>query len=551
MLFKKTLPLGAVLLLAGCASLPADRGLSEVRGMVKDRGGLGIADPAAETRTEVSTLLAEPLTAERAVAVALLRSPTLRREYAQLGLAQSDVLEASRLSNPTLSVSVLSSNVAGDRNQVGYGLVQNFTDLLFLSAKGRIARGDLARVKQEVAGRILELTSDVRQAYYRAASAGQVAQMREVVAHAAETSGELAKRFHDAGNINELEWKREQAAGTQARLDADAAKAEAAAASLELNALLGLRASEMTWSLDAALPLPVADETPVEELQKLALERRLDLAAKRAEVAQVADVRSLAGRLGWLGVVEVGIEGERETDGTRLLGPTFSLQLPIFNQGQASIARIDAMSDLVQAELAGLEAEVGISVATAYQTMLAARARADRHLRDLIPQREAIVARTQELQNFMIVGPFELLVAKQEEYDAYQSYLEAIRDYWVARAELGKAVGSRLPSDERIPGAKASAVRLPAKAPAMNMGGHEGHSMQDMPQGMDHESMGHESMDHGSMDHGSMDHGAPAPSEPEEGAAHGHDHHAPSRPEVPADAPAQPVIQEEPHAPHN
>ena len=190
MLFKKILPIWAAAMLGGCASLPADRGLSDIRGLIKQRSGLTLGESNAESHAEVAGLLSKPLTADNAVAVALLRSLVLRREYAQLGLAQADLLEASRLSNPTLSVSVLYSNAPGEGRKVGYGLVQNFTDLLFLSSKNRIAQGDSARIKQEVGGRILNFALDVRQAHLRAVSAEQVGQMRAVVAHAAESSAE-------------------------------------------------------------------------------------------------------------------------------------------------------------------------------------------------------------------------------------------------------------------------------------------------------------------------------------------------------------------------
>lgn len=43
-----------------------------------------------------------------------------------------------------------------------------------------------------------------------------------------------------------------------------------------------------------------------------------------------------------------------------------------------------------------------------------------------------------------------LLATKQQEYNAYQGYLEAIRDYWLARAELTRAVGNSLPSSAHI-----------------------------------------------------------------------------------------------------
>jgi cobalt-zinc-cadmium efflux system outer membrane protein len=42
-----------------------------------------------------------------------------------------------------------------------------------------------------------------------------------------------------------------------------------------------------------------------------------------------------------------------------------------------------------------------------------------------------------------------LIQAKTREFAAYQSYLEAVRDYWLARVELARAVGQPLPSDEK------------------------------------------------------------------------------------------------------
>jgi cobalt-zinc-cadmium efflux system outer membrane protein len=44
----------------------------------------------------------------------------------------------------------------------------------------------------------------------------------------------------------------------------------------------------------------------------------------------------------------------------------------------------------------------------------------------------------------MQIGPFQLLQAKQEEVRMGADYVEAQRDYWIARAELEKAVGGSL-----------------------------------------------------------------------------------------------------------
>ena len=46
----------------------------------------------------------------------------------------------------------------------------------------------------------------------------------------------------------------------------------------------------------------------------------------------------------------------------------------------------------------------------------------------------------------MAMPVFALLQAKQAEIDAAHMYLDALRDYWSARAELERATGGMLPA---------------------------------------------------------------------------------------------------------
>jgi len=41
-------------------------------------------------------------------------------------------------------------------------------------------------------------------------------------------------------------------------------------------------------------------------------------------------------------------------------------------------------------------------------------------------------------------SPFDLLLAKQNEIFAERGYIDALRDYWIASADLERAVGGRL-----------------------------------------------------------------------------------------------------------
>jgi cobalt-zinc-cadmium efflux system outer membrane protein len=58
----------------------------------------------------------------------------------------------------------------------------------------------------------------------------------------------------------------------------------------------------------------------------------------------------------------------------------------------------------------------------------------------LLPQRVQIVNQTQLQYNAMQVGPIDLLQAKERELDTERAYVEVWRDYWIARAELERAL---------------------------------------------------------------------------------------------------------------
>jgi len=71
-------------------------------------------------------------------------------------------------------------------------------------------------------------------------------------------------------------------------------------------------------------------------------------------------------------------------------------------------------------------------------------ARRGRALRTvLLPLRERVVQHAQLRYNAMLLGVFQLLVARREQIDAYRDYLDSVRDYWIARADLERAAAGR------------------------------------------------------------------------------------------------------------
>lgn len=491
------------LMTTGCASLPAGQGRDEVASLVSARGRALEQRDDSDARKWVVAQLSQPLTADAAVRIALAQNPRLRSEYARLGIASAEVYDAGRLSNPRLSASIMFSNEAGAADQLSFGLAQSFTSLLLLGTRSRLAGGEFERVQQSVGAEILNLAAETETAFFELAGAQQVEKMRAVVANAAGLSAELAQRFFDAGNIKRLELSREQAAASQARLDLLEAQGHSAAARSALNALMGLNGGATRWTVTSGLPAPLPREDELPELLRLAGESRLDLLAARKEVELLADSLGLTRRFRYLGEMEVGVETERKTDRARLTGPNFTWELPLFSQNQGAVARAQAQLQGAEARLQELEIAATNAVQLASLRVANAKARAENYRSALIPQREQIVARSQEEVNYMLMGQFELLRAKQDEYDAYQGYLEAVRDYWVARAELAREVGTRLPSS-----AQATPELLDADELTRPQGGGMEGMDHDMP-GMEPSGDGMKEMDHSG--HGGASQKKPVP----------------------------------------
>jgi outer membrane protein, heavy metal efflux system len=472
----------AAMALAGCTSLPRERGYSQTGDLIEARLG---ARPAWSLDAALSPMPPPeipiaPLSVNQAIRSAFLYNPRIREEYARLGLGRAELEEARRIANPSFGYVKLNPQ-SGGGNQITRSLSLSFTDLLLLPARKRFATGELDRLQKAVAAELLNLATDVEVAWFESVSAAQIAAMRDVVAEAAERSAELAQRFFDAGNITRLQLEQELAAAAQARIAAVRAAADILRARTVLAGLMGLPV-EASWTTLAQLPAPPRATFSADALVPLALSQRLDLAAVRQEVTLREDALGVTRRWRWLGAVDLGYEREHELDANVIRGPTLSLQLPIFNQGQGAITRAQAELMDARARLDGLALGVHNNARLGVERLTVQRDIAERYRTLLVPRREAIVARTQEQVNFMLKGVFELILAKQQEYDAYQEYLEAVRDYWTTRAELRRVVGGQLPDDEVALGATIGVdAILPAETPpAMD------HSMHGMsPAGED------------------------------------------------------------------
>ncbi len=427
----------------GCASLPAHQGYQEANRLVETRIGLAPVYPDDGASVPgLPELSASPIDAEQAVRIAFLHSPRVAVSWARIGLSRADLEAARRLVNPGLSLVHLNASQGGE--QISRSLALSVSDVLLRPVRQRYAVASMQQMQLQVASELQALAIEVEIGWYQAVAADQIAETRSLIAEAAGQSALLAQRFFEAGNINRLQLAQEQAASATASIESSRARMRAVQARSDLASLMGLPV-EAHWATSRLPELPAADAVDPDSLVSLATAQRLDLIAARQQLDLREDAFATARRWRWLGRFEVGYERESEADGGVMRGPTFSIELPIFNQGQDVLARAEAQRAEAEARFDQARLEVRNNVRAALEGMQMAREVAERYQVELVPAREEVITRTQEEVNFMLKGVFELIAAKQAGYDAWQGYLESVRDYWIEHTRLRAAVGGLLP----------------------------------------------------------------------------------------------------------
>ncbi len=464
---KPILSLAALpLILVGCAATSPKAALDDVNKTVAARTGqqtIGMSNDV------VTILLQTNLTAQSAVTIALLNNKSLQAEFAEVGISQADLAQASRLHNIQLFGSWRFPNQPPSLADTEYSAAADILDLLTMPARKKIAARNLEQTKLQVADKVLRLAADTQMAFYKLQSQSELGKRLNMIVEVNEAAADLAQRQFDAGNINDLELHNQQAPAIQARLDLMHAKAETRMEREHLNRLLGLSGGQINWQIADELPLLPEKELPLENLEALAVNQRLDLAAKRSQAESIAAALKLKRKTRFIPGVTLGVDTERSPDGQRVTGPTLGLELPIFDQGQPAVAKLAAEFQQANNNYMAHEVNVRSEVRETRDALLAAREAVEFSQKNLMPLRKRILGETLLDYNAMQKSSYELLAAKERQQMSEQGYVEALRDYWIARVGLESAVGGRLSGE-------VSPMPMPAKMDSTPTTEHQNHN---------------------------------------------------------------------------
>jgi cobalt-zinc-cadmium efflux system outer membrane protein len=483
--------------MAGCATVNPAPDYRRLQEQVERATGYAQAYQPGEEATiaaRVGALMTDGLTAGEAAQIALLNNSDFRVACYKIGIARADVVQSGLLSNPSLGVA-LRLPAGGGLASLEADLAQNVAELWQIPVRKKVAERALDRAILDVAAQAARIAAGAKSAYYAAVGADQRLVIAEENLEVTRTVLELAEFRRSAGAGSELDVNLARGVALEAELAVQQARLAAAGARRRLAAVLGLTLGADDPVL-AEGPVAIPDNTlDADRLIDAALAERLDICALRQAVA-AAEERLVLEYRRVFPTLEIGValeRGERgRAEGRDLLadtarssiaaggltapdieprsarrvntdfaiGPSLALELPIFDQNQAQIARARYELEQRRLLLEGLQRNVRQDVHGTVELAHTAWRIARFYRDEVIPQAQLSLEMSRESYRAGKSSVLAVLDAERTYLTARGDYVEALRKAATVIPTLELAVGFPFDRIVNVAGGRAPTPRL-------------------------------------------------------------------------------------------
>jgi outer membrane protein TolC len=438
--------LGMAALLAGCARFSPDGGMDVVTGIAaaelkvdanKINGGESNAVAGARTRE----LLASPLSADRAVRIALLNNKGLQAAYNELGIAEAAKIEAGLPPNPTFVLSRLSTSVELD---VERQIVVDLLALATLPARSEIAADRFHQAQLQAAEETLRLGAETRRNFYRAVAARQLVGFLTEATAAAETTAKLAKELGDTGAMNKLDLAREQTFYIELTAHLASSQQQAASEREGLIRSLGLSGGDHALKLPTVLPALPKRAQAMQVVEVEAIRQRVDLQIARIEVDTLGKFYGLTQVTRFINLLDVSGISRTQSDPEGLHGTggggEIEFQIPIFDFGEVRLRQAGETYMHAVNRLTEKAVNVRSEARDAYVRYRSGYEIALKYRDHVLPLRQVITDETILRYGAMQIDVFSLLTEARQRLAVNVAAIESQRDFWLANTNLRAAI---------------------------------------------------------------------------------------------------------------
>lgn len=389
-------------------------------------------------------MLNEALTVENAVQLALLNNPELKGHFHAIGISQGDLLEACLISNPIFEITTRRPNEPAKYWNTELALTTFLLDFFLRPLKIRVGRLEVQEAQLAYAEQALSLIYQIQESYYTLYALESSAALYGEIVHHKQLMVEVAEKQFANGNINELTLTEHKSALEKSKIEYSNVLSSRQQAAEDLVNLMGLPYFHVVLAKEKEIPISHYKKGDVE---RLALGNRMDLMMQEVRICKLARTKPLFSP--WVYTQPYGgVSSEIEPEGLVVTGPALSMEIPLFNHGQADREKLRYELKKEYCQYRHLAQHALLEVRQALIHLENTLDQIEESETRLIPTLEEAKNQSLLLYNVMNTGIYELLEKNIEMIEAHIQLLHQKKEYLVARAKLEYAVGGALVLDQ-------------------------------------------------------------------------------------------------------
>lgn len=441
-----TLSIIALIFFTGCSTLTQKEAFGSLENLTSERGisnlqWIKTPQEAVMVDESVRALLSTPLTQENAVRIMLINNRALQQMYEEIGIAQSELVEAGLMRNPLLGYSIGRSNGVSTST---LSVEVAFLDLLWIPLRRELSGLALEETTFRVGDSVLRSARDAKKSYVDARVAEEKVALNRSILKSYEASLQLAVRQYTAGNLSKREMLKIQDAYQHARIESMKLARENASARETLNTLLGLYGEQTHYTLSTELFKPTESVITESGLEKRAIANRLDMRSAIRSVDYAATQAGYTQNTRLLDEVEISLESEKTTGEKRFNTFGIKLPIPLFDFGQARVSKSEAIYNQSVHRLYETAVTIRSEVRERYANYRYSYDIAKEVDEVIVKTNQQILEETQLFYNGMLDGIYELLEDQRRFSEARMEALGAFGEYQKAHADLEYTIGGKL-----------------------------------------------------------------------------------------------------------
>lgn len=441
-----TTSLAALFIFSGCSTISQKEAFDSVNQLTLEQGSKNLEwiktpQEAANVDESVRVLLSEPLTQENVLRIMLINNRTLQQSYENIGIAQSELVEAGLMRNPLLGYSI------GRANGITTSTISvevAFLDLLWIPLRRELGGLALEEATLTIGDMVLRSARDAKKSYIEARIAEEKVTLNRSILKSHEASLQLAVRQYTAGNLSKRDMLKIQDSYERARVESIKLSRENAVARESLNKILGVYGEQTHYTLSTE-PLTRLEPAVSESgLEKHAIINRLDMRSAMKSVDYAAKQAGYSENTRFLDEVDLSIESEKRTGEKRFNTFGIKLPIPLFDFGAARVSKSQAIYNQSVHRLYETAVNIRSEVREGYAHLRYTYDIARSYDEVIVKTNQQILEETQLFYNGMLDGIYELLEDQRRAGEAKMEALDALGEYKRAQADLEYTIGGKL-----------------------------------------------------------------------------------------------------------